>query len=411
MPGPADWVNALARPAFQPSDPEELRDHKRVFAVGLAATALVSLLWGLSYSLLGLFRARRGFRGLLYAHCAVNLLLPFVAQCLLGGLVSSGCLGLWAVVGPLTVLVHDLPRPGLWFAAFLGLQAAFLASDPLWAAHGHALDPDLARVFLMANLAGVLAALFFPLQYVHGMRRVLQERVHQQALGLAMEHAQTERLLHSILPEAVAAQLKARHGMVVQAFPWASVLFADIAGFTRYCAGLPPEDLVQMLNGVFCLFDALAEEFGLEKIKTIGDAYMVVGNLPQALEDHLAMMAEMALSMQQVFAAHACASQGLALRIGIHCGPVVAGVIGSKKFSYDLWGDTVNVASRLESHGEPRRIQVSADVYEGLKARYTFEDRGVVDLRGRGGVRAYWLLGRLPAVALAAALPSSSAGF
>ena len=413
------FVDDLVGRGIHAGDPEELRSHKKIFAVGLTASCLVSLLWGLSYTVLGLdraawvgygavlanvalltlFRSGGAYRPLLLVHSVLNLLLPFVAQCLLGGIQRSGCLGLWAVVGPLTVLVHELPGAWIWFTGFLMLQLGSVASEAWWAARAAPLAPGLSTLFLISNLVGVLSLLFFPLQYVDLLRRRLKERVRNQAQSLAMEHANSERLLHNMLPEAVARRLKAGQGMVVQAHGDASVLFADIAGFTGYSAQLPPAELVEMLNSVFCLFDALAEEFGLEKIKTIGDAYMAVGNVTGGSDAHLADMAEMALAMQQVFASHGAYSHGLNLRLGIHCGPVVAGVIGTKKLSFDLWGDTVNVASRLESQGEPGRVQVSQAVQERLRRDFLFEERGPIELKGRGVMHTWWLLGRRPAPA------------
>jgi class 3 adenylate cyclase len=403
-------------PDAQEHIPDELRSQRKILLTGLAASGLVSLLWGLSYTLLGLGRASwvgygaaalnllllaaffrtRAYRLLLFIHCSANLLLPFAAEALLGGMQRSGCLGLWAVVGPLTVLIHEMPGPWVWFAAFLALQMGSIATDPYWAAHAAVLDPNLSRVFLFSNVVGVFSILFFPLRYVDHLRRQLKETVKQQSMALAMEHANSERLILNILPESVARKLKAKEGMVVDAYPDASVLFADIAGFTRFSSGLPAGELVDLLNGIFCLFDALAEEYGLEKIKTIGDAYMVVGNVPAPVDQHLVVMAEMALSMQAVFQAHAATDLGLGLRLGLHSGPVVAGVIGTKKFSFDLWGDTVNIASRMESHGEPGRIQVSQAVYERLKGEYLFEERGAIELRGRGAMKTWWLQGRRP---------------
>ena len=156
------------------------------------------------------------------------------------------------------------------------------------------------------------------------------------------------------------------------------------------------QQVVTLLNGVFSEFDGLAEHYHLEKIKTIGDAYMVVGGLPVPRPDHAAASAEMALQMQETLAEYnAKAGVRLALRIGIHCGPVVAGVIGRKKFSYDLWGDTVNTASRMESHGVPGRIQVTPETYARLRDRYRFEERGRIAVKGKGEMTTYFLVGRL----------------
>ena len=173
------------------------------------------------------------------------------------------------------------------------------------------------------------------------------------------------------------------------------MLFADIVGFTQLSAQMPPEDLVNLLNQVFSLFDQLAARHDLEKIKTIGDAYMVVAGLPEAKANHADAIADMALEMQQSLTLlNQQIGQTLSIRVGIHTGPVVAGVIGLKKFAYDLWGDTVNTASRMETSGIPGEIQVTQVTYECLKDHYRFESRGMIPIKGKGEMTTYWLKGR-----------------
>jgi class 3 adenylate cyclase len=173
-----------------------------------------------------------------------------------------------------------------------------------------------------------------------------------------------------------------------------TVLFADIVGFTELSAQTPAIELVEILNVIFSEFDQLTDEHGLEKIKTIGDAYMVVGGLPVAKPNHAEAIAAMALDMQETMTGF-CAQTGkaLSIRIGINTGPVIAGIIGTKKFIYDLWGDTVNIASRMESHGIPGSIQVSESTYKRLKTQYTFEDRGLIQVKGKGQMNCYLLKG------------------
>jgi class 3 adenylate cyclase len=176
-----------------------------------------------------------------------------------------------------------------------------------------------------------------------------------------------------------------------------SILFADLVGFTRLSATLSPERLVEMLNALFSRFDVLCGDRGVEKIKTIGDAYMVCAGLPEPMADHARALAELALDMQEALEAHNREfGTSLSMRIGINSGPVVAGVIGLKKFIYDLWGDTVNLASRMESSGVPGRIQVSAAARERLGAAYRCEPRGPLDLKGLGATEAFLLAGRDP---------------
>lgn len=210
--------------------------------------------------------------------------------------------------------------------------------------------------------------------------------------ALRLEQEKSEQLLLNILPHAIAKRLKEEQRAIAEHFNEVTILFADIVGFTPLSAKLPPIALVNFLNEIFSTFDELAEKHGLEKIKTIGDAYMVVGGLPVARADHAEAVAAMALDMQAAIQ-HFQAEKGepFQIRIGINTGPVVAGVIGIKKFIYDLWGDTVNVASRMESSGLPGNIQVTTAIYERLKDKYIFEERGAIAVKGKGNMNTYWL--------------------
>ncbi|MEM6519116.1 MAG: adenylate/guanylate cyclase domain-containing protein [Cyanobacteria bacterium P01_C01_bin.70] len=213
--------------------------------------------------------------------------------------------------------------------------------------------------------------------------------------ALRVEQERSEKLLLNILPASIADQLKRSSQSIAYRFDEVTILFADIVNFTEMSGALAPTELVDLLNEIFSAFDHLAERHQLEKIKTIGDAYMVVGGLPSPLANHTQAIAEMALDMQAAiaqFRRQDCSS--FSLRIGIDTGPVVAGVIGLKKFSYDLWGDAVNVASRMESQGIGDRIQVTTAIYEQLKDKYTFESRGLIDVKGKGEMPTYWLQGR-----------------
>jgi adenylate cyclase len=223
----------------------------------------------------------------------------------------------------------------------------------------------------------------------------LQRAEFRARQALEAEQEKSERLLLNILPEPVARQLKQDQRTIAEHFPEVTVLFADIVGFTELSAGVPPEEMVRLLNQVFSKFDLLAEQHGLEKIKTIGDSYMVVGGLPIEREDHLEAIANMALDMQRAIAQFRTPNNTpFSMRIGINTGPVVAGVIGVKKFIYDLWGDTVNTASRMESQGLPGMIQVTEAVYVRLCDRYEFKERGTIYVKGKGQMPTYLLLRR-----------------
>jgi class 3 adenylate cyclase len=219
--------------------------------------------------------------------------------------------------------------------------------------------------------------------------------IEKQAAALGAERDRSERLLLNILPAPIAERLKDDEGTIADSFENVTVLFADIAGFTEYSGQVPPVELVHRLNTIFSAFDDLAETHGLEKIKTIGDAYMVAGGLPAPGGDHASGIADMALDMlAAMHGFNSDASLPLELRIGINSGPVTAGVIGRKKFIYDLWGDAVNTASRMESHGIVGRIQVTEATYNLLRARYTFESREPIEVKGKGTMSTWFLIGR-----------------
>ncbi|MDX2211894.1 MAG: adenylate/guanylate cyclase domain-containing protein [Oculatellaceae cyanobacterium bins.114] len=223
----------------------------------------------------------------------------------------------------------------------------------------------------------------------------LQQAEFHARHELEEEQKKSERLLLNILPAAVAKQLKQEHRTIAESFAEASVLFADIVGFTELSSNIPPQEMVTLLNHIFSKFDYLAEYHGLENIKTIGDSYMVVGGLPIERDDHVEAIAKMALDMLRAIAEfNTTQTKPFNIRVGINTGPVVAGVIGVKKFIYDLWGDTVNIASRMESQGLPGRIQVTTAIYERLKDHYEFEERGAIYVKGKGEMMVYLLVAK-----------------
>lgn len=232
--------------------------------------------------------------------------------------------------------------------------------------------------------------------------RELEQRVLERTAALFQEKERSEELLLNILPKPIADQLKANKKAIASAIEEVTILFADIVGFTPLSARMDPIELVNLLNEIFSIFDNLAEKHKLEKIKTIGDAYMVVGGLPLPQNNHAEAIADMALEMQaaikQFQGSYLAGSESFQIRIGINTGAVVAGVIGIKKFIYDLWGDAVNIASRMESSGTPGSIQVTQETYDRLKDNYIFKERGQIPVKGKGKMTTYWLLGKKPAV-------------
>ena len=258
-----------------------------------------------------------------------------------------------------------------------------------------------------ALLAGLSGLSVFGIALVIGRlrqtSRELELRVHERTADLeqtnqmlAEAQEKSERLLLNILPETIALRLKEGESSISDGFAEVSILFADIVNFTTLSAQMSPNHLVILLNQIFSAFDQLTEQFGLEKIKTIGDAYMVAGGLPMPRPDHAEAIADMALAMRREIAhLSQTLNHPLYIRIGINSGPVVAGVIGTKKFIYDLWGDTVNIASRMESQGRASGIQIAPATYTHLQGKYTFESRGPIEVKGRGQIETYWLTGKV----------------
>lgn len=242
---------------------------------------------------------------------------------------------------------------------------------------------SLASVFI-ASLAIILAVL--EQKRFRDLEKIYIKQIEE-------ERARSERLLLNVIPQPIANRLKAGEYPIVDTFDEVTVLFADLVGFTQLSAQVAPSQLVTLLDQIFSAFDELADRHGLEKIKTIGDAYMAVAGLPFPRQDHAAEAANMALEMHVVIKKlNQCWRRDTAIRIGLCTGPVIAGIIGRSKFIYDLWGDTVNVASRMESHGLPGKTQVSTTTHDLLRGRFIFEERGRVEIRGKGPMTTYFLI-------------------
>lgn len=291
-------------------------------------------------------------------------------------------------VAPAAVLVIFGPRRwrlllgSLLVSSLTVSLAVVLIGDPALPA---ANDPVLQTGLMLVSITSTLWLVIIP-GYVGFLRA---ERAED---ALEAEHARSEALLYNLLPEDIAARLKVEPDQTIaDSLPKVAILFADIVDFTPRSAGMKPEEVVDFLNRVFSAFDELADKHGLEKIKTIGDAYMVAAGMPNPCGDPVHRVAEMALDMLETTREF---PDGVELRIGLHAGPAVAGVIGHKKLFYDVWGETVNTASRMESHGEPGRVQVTGPAKEELDGDYLFEPRGTVDVKGMGEVETWWLTGR-----------------
>lgn len=355
--------------------------------MGLPVSATIPLAYQVVslVSIVAFARTKR-YRLFRATQLTLMLLLPFLLQWSLGGFAASSVVSLWALIAPLGALMFVGTRGALpWFAAYMVLLGISGLIDPLL---GRAEIPDGIRLlFFVLNVAGVSLTAYLLLQYFVRQRE-------RAMTSLDREHKRSERLLLNVLPGPIAERLKEREEVIADGFPEATVLFADIVDFTPLAGRLAPDEVVELLDEIFSEFDGLADTFGLEKIKTIGDAYMVAGGIPSPRPDHLEAVARMGVAMlRAVESLRAGGPLGVQLRIGIDTGPVVAGVIGRRKFIYDLWGDTVNTASRMESEGVPGRIQVTRSVVERLDDRFRFEPRGLVDVKGKGPMRTWFLIG------------------
>jgi adenylate cyclase len=403
------WLRELTDLGSLPSDSEEVRLQKSVLTLSATLMATLSFVWVGTYAALGLwlsavipcayqlasatsiytFARTRRYRLFRTSQLWMSLLLPFTLQWSLGGFANSSAVSLWAFTCPVGALLFVGARQAVpWFVGFGALLAFSGAIDSALAANAPHIPSGIVVAFFVLNIAGPSTTAYVLLQYFVRAR----ERARAE---LEAERAKSERLLLNVLPPSVASRLKESDQVIADGFPSATVLFADIVGFTPLAKELAPADTVVLLDRMFAAWDELAARHGVEKIKTIGDAYMVAGGLPSPREDHVEAIADMALEMGG--AVQRCASETavpLEVRIGIDTGPVVAGVIGRATFIYDLWGDTVNTASRMESHGLPGAIQVTERAYEELFDRYELRERGTIEVKGKGPMTTYLLLRR-----------------
>jgi adenylate cyclase len=322
------------------------------------------------------------------------LLLPFLLQWSIGGFVESGAVALWAFAAPLCALVFYGPRQAIaWFGGFLALVAFSAAIDGVLPKPSEAIPSGVVVAFFALNIIGPAVTTFALLEHFVRSR----DRAHR---FLAAEQERSETLLLNIFPRAIAERLKVSQKVIAERCEEVSVLFADITGFTPVAERRPAEEVVVLLDEIFSAFDGLVTRHGLEKIKTIGDGYMVAAGIPTPRADHAEAAARLALAMRQALAELPVAS-GLSLRVGIDSGPVVAGVIGRTKFGYDLWGDTVNTASRMESHAPTGTIQVTERTYRRLEDDFVLEQRTGVVVKGKGEMTTYVLLAERPETSVA----------
>jgi len=402
----ASVLRRVAAIGADPRDDEELAFRKSLLVVIAVLILPISLVWGTLYLALGTpagaiaylyfvvsaaaivaFSRNRDATSFLRVELLDILLAPTISMIPVGGFLASGAVGIWGILAPLGALVFEGVRSGVrWFAAFV---VVFLGSGIAGELLGGVSDlPTWFQTAMLALNVVVGGAVVFTLLAVFAQQR-------QDALSaLRVEQEQAEDLLLNILPRSIAERLKESTATIADQFDAATILFADVVDFTRLSERLAPGEVVGILDHLFTHFDVLADAYGLEKIKTIGDCYMVAAGVPTPRPDHARAMALMALDMRDAMrSSDEVGHLGLELRIGINSGPVVAGVIGRKRFLYDLWGDAVNTASRMESQGAPGQIQVTRATYELLTDDFAFEHHGTVDVKGKGELETWYLLG------------------
>ena len=396
----------IARVGVDPNDSDEVRVQKSSLVFGSVMFIFAGALWGILYFLFGqplagsipfgyaiisslsviLFHLTRRADLFLYSQLALTLLLPFLLMIALGGFVKSSGVILWSLICPFGALLFDKPHGAVrWLAAYLALIAVsgFLETRPLVTS---SLPPSLVTIFFILNIGAVSTIAIALLAYFVSQKNRLFELLQD-------EQIKSENLLLNILPKEIAAILKSESRTIADSYDGVSVLFADMVGFTPLSAELAPKELVELLNEAFSFFDSLLDKYGVEKIRTIGDSYMAACGLPRRRPDHAQALVHMALEMRDYVATHTFqCGRRVSFRIGVNSGPLIAGVIGRRKFEYDIWGDAVNVASRMESHGVGGAIQVTRATYELIQGEFVCEPRGPVNVKGKGEMEVWWVV-------------------
>jgi adenylate cyclase len=406
-------LQRLAAVGVDVGDPDDLRLDKAALTLVSCLIAAMSFAWIAIYVAIGLprsaaipfayqlcvvaslvwFAHTKRIGGIRTILLVLMLVLPFTLQWSLGGFANGSAVAAWAGITPILAYLFG-SRSTTSLVAFVALLVVSAMFETTLAGSAPHIGAGVRAASFAMNLAGPSIAGFLALLYFTTERDRSRAALVEEHRLLEAEQARSERLLLNILPAPIADQLRDGATTIAESQPDVTVLFADIVGFTPLGATLGAHELVDLLNEVFVVFDDLAETAGLEKVKTIGDAYMVVGGLPTPRADHLAAVLDLALAMCQAIS-HIRTPRGepLRMRIGIDTGPVVAGVIGRHKFSYDVWGDTVNTASRMESHGVPGRVQVTDRVARAAGPDFEFEPPRTIDIKGKGTMTTFLLIG------------------
>lgn len=404
---------------IEPEDDRDTRVKKTLLVASSIIIIFAGIIWGYTYIYFGeylgaipplaysvvtlfsliLYRVTGNFYRFRFIQLFILLVLPFLMMLALGGFVNSSAVIVWSFLSPMGALIFGrLSWARRWFIAFVVLLVIGLIAGP-YLRPSNNLPPWLINAYFVMNIGAIATLTFALFFYFISQKNEALRLLHQ-------EQERTDALLLNVLPQSIAAILKHENRLIADHFDTASIMFADVVGFTPLSAELAPAEMVEMLNEVFSYFDSLVEKYGLEKIRTIGDNYMVGSGVPHPRPDHAHALVRMALEMLAYTDPDGQAVDGdshsangsraaksrLQFRIGINSGPVVAGVIGRHKFHYDLWGDPVNVASRMESHGEPGKIQITRETYELIKDDFVCSSRGTIFVKGKGAMETWYVI-------------------
>lgn len=392
------WVHSVGA---DPDESVDRRTQRQVLVLVSLIVATLAIAWGAVYLAfdepvaaiipwtytfgvllsMAVFARTKGYPGFRFNQILLILLLPFLLQIALGGFVNASAVIIWSLLAPLGALVMTGRKRALaWFVAYAVLVVCAQLIQPSLAIDNNLPDTVIAG-FFVANIVAATGVCFFALNYSVGL--------------LDAERAKSDRLLLNVLPKEIAETLKEGDRTIAKRYPEVTVLFADVVGFTPLSSELEADEIVRLLNDVFSYFDSLVARYGLEKIRTMGDSYMVASGVPTPRDDHALALTDMALAMFDYQPSNGGRESGpLQFRAGLSSGPAVAGVIGTAKFQYDVWGDTVNTASRMETLGVPGRIQISPSAFALLKDDFVCEPRGVLDVKGLGSMETWFVNGR-----------------
>lgn len=417
---PSGFWGRLQSAGIEPTDSEDLRLSKSLLMLATGLISVAIIFWVLIYSVLGpnfsstlpfafqlllagnmlLYIKTRNYDFFRISQLGFFLFLPFIAQWN-GTIISTSGVSLWALLAPVGAILCIGVRQSIgWFIAWAVLTALSGSVDFYLADYSLTIQKSdvpvrTTIVFFALNFISVSTIIYTLLSFSIAEKLKVQNSLEKAHAQIRIEQERSEKLLLNILPGAIADRLRSSDKTIADGFADVTVMFADIVNFTQVAANMSPSQVFSMLNRIFSAFDELAEQYGLEKIKTIGDAYMVAGGLNEDIEDYAAAIADMAVAMRDLLRRDFTINAShLEVRIGIGTGPIVAGVLGKKKFIYDLWGDTVNIASRITAEGVPGMIQCDTTTHNRLSPNFDFHEPQTIYLKGKGDMTVYRLIGR-----------------